>query len=42
MNALASLVILLVGIGVACAGWLMRRADQRRIKDMILAEADSA
>ncbi len=41
MNALASLVILLVGIGVACAGWLMRRADRRRMKDMILASAET-
>ncbi len=30
MNALASLVILLVGAGVVFAGWYMRRADRER------------
>jgi len=38
MNALASLVIVLVGIGVCCAGWLMRRAEVRRVKERQLAE----
>jgi putrescine transport system permease protein len=37
MNALASLVILLVSAGVACSGWLMRRADKRRLQEMVLA-----
>ncbi len=40
MNALASLVILLVGAGIAVAGWLGRRADRQRIRDMALASAD--
>jgi putrescine transport system permease protein len=38
MNALASLVIMMVGIGVACAGWVMRRAEVQRLKDRQLAE----
>lgn len=38
MNALASLVILLVGAGVACAGWLLHRAEMQRLRDMRLAE----
>jgi putrescine transport system permease protein len=37
MNALASLVILFVSTGIVIAGWLSRRADQQRIKDMALA-----
>jgi putrescine transport system permease protein len=40
MNALASLVILLVSAGVGVAGWMMRQADQQRIKDMVLASGD--
>jgi putrescine transport system permease protein len=38
MNALASLVIMLVGIGVGCAGWVMRRAEVQRARDRQLAE----
>jgi putrescine transport system permease protein len=38
MNALASLVILTVSIGVCCAGWLMRRAEVQRARDRQLAE----
>ncbi len=38
MNALASLVILFVGGGVVCAGWLMRRAEVQRLRDRQLAE----
>jgi putrescine transport system permease protein len=38
MNALASLVIVLVGAGVACAGWLMNRAELQRMRDRQLAE----
>jgi putrescine transport system permease protein len=38
MNALASLVIMLVGMGVAVAGWTMRRADVQRARDRQLAE----
>jgi putrescine transport system permease protein len=37
MNALASLVILFVSTGIVIAGWLSRRADRQRIKDMALA-----
>jgi putrescine transport system permease protein len=37
MNALASLVILFVSTGIVIAGWLGRRADRQRIKDMALA-----
>ena len=39
MNALASLVILLVSISVACAGWLMHRAERQRLADVQLAKA---
>jgi len=42
MNALASLVILLVSSGVAGAGWLMRRTDKKRLQDMVLASAETA
>ena len=38
INALASLIILLVGGGVVCAGWLMRRADLKLMRDRQLAE----
>jgi putrescine transport system permease protein len=34
MNALASLVILLVGIGVIVAGWTLRRAERRHAREM--------
>jgi len=40
MNALASLVILLVSVGIGFAGWLSRRADRQRIRDMALASAE--
>jgi putrescine transport system permease protein len=38
MNALASIIIVAVGIGVIVAGWLMRRADAQRLRDRQLAE----
>jgi uncharacterized protein HemX len=38
MNALAILIIVAVGIGVVCAGWMMRRADAQRLRDRQLAE----
>jgi putrescine transport system permease protein len=38
MNALASLVIVLVGSGVVLAGWLMRRAERQRTIEMQMAE----
>ena len=37
MNALASIVITLVGIAVIASGVLMRRAERRRVQDMQLA-----
>ncbi len=42
MNALASLVILLVSVGIGVAGWLSRRADRQRIRDMALASTEPA
>ncbi len=41
MNALASLVILLVSVGICIAGWLSRRADRQRVRDMALASAET-
>ncbi len=38
MNALASLVIMLVGTGVILSGWLMRRAERRRLLEMQMAD----
>jgi putrescine transport system permease protein len=38
VNALASLIISLVGICVLLAGYLMRRAEQRRLVDVQMAE----
>jgi putrescine transport system permease protein len=38
MNALASLIIVAVSIGVVIAGWTMRRSDVQRLKDRQLAE----
>jgi putrescine transport system permease protein len=38
MNALASLVIMLIGIGVVCTGYTMRRAERQRLLDRALAE----
>jgi putrescine transport system permease protein len=38
VNALASLIIVTVGIGVAVAGLVMRRAEQQRALDRQLAE----
>lgn len=38
MNALASLIIMAVSIGVVFAGWSMRRADAQRLRDRQLAE----
>ncbi len=37
INALATLIIATVGIGVLIAGVLMRRADQQRLRDLQLA-----
>ena len=37
INALATLIIAIVGVGVLIAGVLMRRADQRHQRDLQLA-----
>lgn len=37
INAIASITVLVVGIGVILAGWLMYRADKRRDRDQQLA-----
>ena len=37
VNALATLTVLVVGTGVAIAGWLMTRADRRRDRDAQMA-----
>ncbi|MEI9984599.1 MAG: hypothetical protein WDN69_16175 [Aliidongia sp.] len=37
MNALASLIIALIGTGVIVAGVVMRRQEKRRLSDMQLA-----
>ncbi len=39
VNALASLVICLVGVGVVVAGWVMRRTERQRQLDLQLAAA---
>jgi putrescine transport system permease protein len=38
VNALASLVIVVVGAGVLLAGYWMRRAERERLQDAQLAE----
>ncbi|MCA0273374.1 MAG: ABC transporter permease subunit [Proteobacteria bacterium] len=37
INALATLIVLVVGIGVVIAGWLMNRAEKQRDRDARLA-----
>ncbi len=37
VNALATLIVVTVGIGVALAGWLLRRAEKRRDRDARMA-----
>jgi putrescine transport system permease protein len=37
VNALATLIVVIVGIGVAIAGWVMQRAERQRDADMRLA-----
>jgi putrescine transport system permease protein len=37
INALATLIVLVVGIGVVIAGWLMNRAERQRDRDARLA-----
>ena len=40
VNALASLIICLVGVCVVFAGYLMRRADRQRLLDAQMAEQE--
>ncbi len=37
VNALATIIVVLVGIGVGIAGWVMNRAERLRLRDMALA-----
>jgi putrescine transport system permease protein len=37
VNALATLTVLVVGVGVAIAGWVMNRAEKRRDRDAQMA-----
>ncbi|HTN98557.1 MAG TPA: ABC transporter permease subunit, partial [Nordella sp.] len=39
MNALATIIVVLVGSGVAIAGWIMHRAEKRRERDVQMAIA---
>jgi len=39
MNALATIIVCLVGTGVAIAGWFMYRAEKRRERDVQMAIA---
>jgi putrescine transport system permease protein len=39
MNALATIIVLLVGSGVALAGWIMYRAEKKRERDVQMAIA---
>ena len=39
INALATIIVLLVGTGVACAGFLMYRAEKKRERDVQMAIA---
>lgn len=39
MNALATIIVVLVGSGVALAGWIMHRADKKRERDVQMAIA---
>jgi putrescine transport system permease protein len=41
VNALATLTVLVVGIGVAVAGYIMMRADRRRLRDERMAYRDN-
>jgi putrescine transport system permease protein len=41
INALATLMVLTVGIGVALAGWVLMRADRRRLLDERMAFRDN-
>ncbi len=40
VNALATLIILIVTIGVCAAGWILSRQERQRTKDMQIAESE--
>lgn len=42
INALATITVVIVGTGVAVAGWLLQRADRRRARDEQLAYRENA
>lgn len=42
INALASLMVVVVGLGVALAGWIMNRREARRLKDERLAYQENS
>jgi putrescine transport system permease protein len=42
VNALATITVVVVGLGVALAGWVMNRAEKRRQADMRLAYRSNA
>ena len=42
VNALATVTVLVVGVGVIIAGWLLNRADLRRARDARMAYRDNA
>lgn len=42
VNALATVTVLVVGVGVIIAGWLLNRADVRRARDARMAYRDNA
>jgi putrescine transport system permease protein len=42
INALATITVIVVGIGVAIAGWLLQRAETRRARDEQMAYRESA
>ncbi len=40
VNALATIIILIVAIGVCLAGWILMRQERQRTRDLQLAEAE--
>ena len=40
VNALATIIILIVAIGVCVAGWILSRQERQRMKDMQMAETE--
>ena len=40
VNDLATLIILIVAIGVCAAGWILSRQKRQRTKDMQIAESE--